>query len=527
MKKLRNLFMIISLLLITLLVACKKDDQAAEVSTDEAENDNVTESGMPIVNEPITLNFFTNKSNQNYNNDWQSLYIWEEYEDLTNIKIEWEQVHNESLEEKRNLALASGDLPDAFYASNIPPLDLLRYGEQGVLIPLNELIEEHAPNIRKIFEEQPEVKDAITFPDGNIYSLPVIEHPDFISMSLGASPLFHRKWVEKLGVPETTDEFYEYLKAIQDQSDDVPFGTLGMDHLVSWLEGSFGVANRGIDFIDLDPETEALRFYPITEGYKEMLQYINKLYEEELIEQNIFTIEHPDYLVNNDEEIYGSTYYWPSDEWYDKYEPGIALEGPHGDQQFPSVGHTISVLGQFSITKDNDNPVETIRWVDYFYSDEGNKLFYLGIEGETFEERSDGTLRYMDHIIDVDELTENEAISKHFAWIGTNGPGARKMDYYHGSESSKAAIEAAEKMEPYFIDPEEKWPVFLFTEEESKELDALKSDIEKYVEEMRDQFISGNKSFSEWDDFVKTINNMGLDRYMEIQEQAYKRYIEN
>lgn len=204
MNHAKRLFIILVILLIALLTACKKDDPETEADTNEMKNENLTESGMPIVKEPITLKFFTNKSNQNYNNDWQDLYIWKEYEDLTNIEIEWEQVHNESLEEKRNLALASGDLPDAFFASSIPPLDLLRYGEQGVLISLNDLIEEHAPNLNKLFEEQPEVKDAITFPDGNIYSLPVVEHQDFISMSLGASPLFSRKWVEELGgeVPE-------------------------------------------------------------------------------------------------------------------------------------------------------------------------------------------------------------------------------------------------------------------------------------------------------------------------------------
>ncbi len=56
---------------------------------------------------------------------------------------------------------------------------------------------------------------------------------------------------------------------------------------------------------------------------------------------------------------------------------------------------------------------------------------------------------------------------------------------------------------------------------------SLTADIEKYVEEMRDKFISGNVSFSEWDKYVKTIEDMRLSEYMNIQEEAYKRYKNN
>src|SRR5690625_3282853 len=106
--------------------------------------------------------------------------IWKEYEKDTNIKVNWKMVPHDSLEEKKNLTLASGDLPDVFYSSWINDQDLLKYGEQGVFLSLNELIESYAPNLQKIFEEYPEVKKAITLPDGNIYSFPTVQ--EFESM---------------------------------------------------------------------------------------------------------------------------------------------------------------------------------------------------------------------------------------------------------------------------------------------------------------------------------------------------------
>lgn len=43
---------------------------------------------------------------------------------------------------------------------------------------------------------------------------------------------------------------------------------------------------------------------------------------------------------------------------------------------------------------------------------------------------------------------------------------------------------------------------------------------------MEAQFVTGETSFDEWDNYVKTLEEMGLDEYMEIQNEALKRYEE-
>lgn len=85
-----------------------------------------------------------------------------------------------------------------------------------------------------------------------------------------------------------------------------------------------------------------------------------------------------------------------------------------------------------------------------------------------------------------------------------------------------ASVEAAEKMKPYLVD--EVWPTFTFTIEESERYQALHSDINTYMEEMQAKFISGQAPLSEWDNYVNTINRMGLEDYMEIHRAAYDRY---
>src|SRR5699024_1965272 len=141
----------------------------AEAGGDEEALDNLNEEGMPIVEEEIELEIFSGKAATTAD-DWNDVLLLNEYEEMTNVNITWNQVAADGLDEKRNLALASGDLPDAFYAANIPVSDIQKYGDQGTFIPLNDLIEEYAPNISKVLDENPDIRKGLTFADGNIYS---------------------------------------------------------------------------------------------------------------------------------------------------------------------------------------------------------------------------------------------------------------------------------------------------------------------------------------------------------------------
>ena len=53
--------------------------------------------------------------------------------------------------------------------------DLLRYAKQGIIIPLENLIDKYMPNLQAVFEKYPEYRTMCTAPDGHIYSFPWIE----------------------------------------------------------------------------------------------------------------------------------------------------------------------------------------------------------------------------------------------------------------------------------------------------------------------------------------------------------------
>src|SRR5699024_11819812 len=179
-------------------------------------------------------------------------------------------------------------------------------------------------------------------------------------------------------------------------------------------------------------------------------------------------------------------------------------------------------LGNFVITKENDYPAATMRWADYFYGDEGSQMFFMGIEGDTFEYNEDGEPEYTDKVLDSD-LAFSEQVNRFFTFPGGGYPTIVKESYFEGAESSEISVEAASKLVDDLV--EDPWTSPLHTEEENKKLQGFGADIEKYVAEMRDKFISGKESFDKWDDYVAELEKMNLDEYMEIKETAIERQI--
>lgn len=536
LKKIISLFFLfLSLLLI--VSACGDDSDRAAVTDDEVVDENFNETEFPIVDEEITLKFFGGVHPASHQ-DWNEAMIYQEYQDLTNINIEWEMVPHSVLSERRNLALVNNDLPDAFHTAFMPNGDILKYGQQGKFIALNDLIEKYAPNLMRLFEESPEIKRAVTFPDGNIYSFPTIYSPEFLSLLLGSMPWIRQDILEEVGMdmPETTDEYYQFLTAVKEAYPDetiVPFGGNTIDSLLRWIRGSFGLNNKGqhnINF-DLDPETGDLRYIPISPEYKEMIEYAHKLFSEELIVQNIYSMEHEQYLADGSEGRYASLVSLSPKELFsgdigERYLPAPMLIGPRGDQIYSAVSTYVAVLGAFIITEANEHPEATVRWVDHFYGDDGARLFFMGVEGETYQVDSEGGYQYVDHIMNSPEgLSFEQELSKYLTWPGGGYPSIVTQEFFHGMENAPAAVEAAKDHEPHMI--EETWPSFTHTETENEFLQSVGVDINTYVTENKDLFITGRRPMSEWDEYVETIENMGLDEYMEIMETTIERYYDN
>nr|WP_150960057.1 extracellular solute-binding protein [Aneurinibacillus sp. XH2] len=522
-----------------LLSGCGGNDNGGNAGNKGAEGGaevaNLNKTGFPIVNEPIELTFFTGKSATN-GNKFEETLVWSEYEKMSNMKIKFDLIPFDSLTEKRNLILAGGDYPDAFYSARLGSADLMRYGQQGVFIKLNDLIDEYAPNFKKLLDTYPDLRKGLTMPDGNIYSFPSFYDPEFLPMLIGTPLWIKQEWLEKLNMsePQTTEEFYQYLKAVKEtdlngngQADEIPFSGAGIGPLLDHLKGAWGLGNRGLGhkFVDVDPETNELRFIKTDPKYKELLEYVHKLYQEGLIDSEIFTLKTSNLYAKGGEGTFGSTIV-PNPKTLmnqDGYVGLGALKGPHGDQMYTHIKVPMVHIGAFAITDKNKHPEATVRWMDHFFGEEGARFYFMGQKDVTYKETADGKLEYVDEITNnPNGLTYDQALAKYFTWLGGSYPGYVKEQYFKGSETLPESIATGEKAEPHRVP--EIWNNFNYTEEETEFMSSIGKDITSYVNEAEAKFINGSMPFSEWDNYVKTVEKMGLEEYMRVYKQAYERY---
>ena len=95
--------------------------------------------------------------------------IFQRLEQQTNVHIDWTCFVDDQFADKKNLALAQfGNLPDGLFTAGMSDYDLLRYAKQGIIIPLENLIDKYMPNLQAVFEKYPEYRTMCTAPDGHI-----------------------------------------------------------------------------------------------------------------------------------------------------------------------------------------------------------------------------------------------------------------------------------------------------------------------------------------------------------------------
>ncbi len=173
MKKSIVLLLILSLLFS--MTACDSGDgdsgkdQGAKASEDtEAASDSSTgkvdiadeEMSFPL-KEKATLKFLT-QSSPLAPEDPNGKLIWQRFEEETNIHIDWTNYTWDVFQEKRNLKVASGDLPDAIFDAGLSDYDILSYAEDGIIIPVEDLIDTHMPNLKAIYDKYPEYRQFVT-----------------------------------------------------------------------------------------------------------------------------------------------------------------------------------------------------------------------------------------------------------------------------------------------------------------------------------------------------------------------------
>src|SRR5699024_9826292 len=173
-------------LILAVITACSSNDN--NNNEDQSADVEVNEEGYPIVDEELTMTMIAPGMGRSPN--WYELDVLEEYVEKTNINFKYNTPPDDEFE--TNVMLT-------YYRVNIDDI-IVDYDEQVILLPIEDLIDEYAHNIKKIFEENPEIEKSVTTTDGHIYAIPRISTSH---RAIWKSPMWYNgDWLDELDVKE-------------------------------------------------------------------------------------------------------------------------------------------------------------------------------------------------------------------------------------------------------------------------------------------------------------------------------------
>lgn len=513
---------------------------------------NNNSSGNEDGDGPIEVTIFTPKLGSD--DDFSHNEFTKEMEEKLNIKIKWEYANQDAAQEKRSLSLASGDYPDAFWLVTwidpITKVEAQKYGKEGVLLPLNDLIKEHAPNIQKAMEDVSYLEAGITAPDGNIYGLPLLG--ECYHCAKYGKMWLNTDWLDKLGLemPTTTEEFADVLRAFKNEdpngngkADEVPLSGESKsfeNDVMTFLMNPF-LPNNGKDFINV--KDGKLTLAAMQPEWKDGLEYMHSLYEEGLLDQGAFTQNAEAYKqlgTPDGEQILGAgaalhpaVFADLQSEYSKSYEVVPPLEGPDGEQFTPTNYGYVNNFA-FAITdKAKGKKAEAlIKLADYFYTEEGALTATYGKEGVNWKEGGSDDIdltgeqaKYVPIRHDEDEDVEQ------YGW-GERGPLLQTREFRDsiGTSTEELSPEGYERrlynatLKYDGFEPKESFnaEAAWVSPEEAEELNLIQLNIINYVKENSVQFITGSKDIEkEWDNYIKGFDPLQVDRYLEIYQKAY------
>jgi len=536
MRKLNSIICVVLclMLIVSLFTGCAgsskqsaSDQTPSEQTSGKTSEQTSTKSTEPATtsDEPLVISWLcTNGSTLVY--DFENMAWCQEILRRANVKLEMELIDSSVYRDTVMPRLAAGvDLPDVI---QLPSLDSdMAYINSGVFIDLTDLYDKYGVNLNKRFEDNPTVRGQISTPDGRIYYVPVIN----MSIDYCTAINMNLPWLEALGlsIPETTDQYYETLKAMKGkdlngngQDDEIPlFMRSGMLQLFGAMWG-----------LDLNlgytvEEDGTVKCSYTSERYKNFLEYWHKMYKEGLLYNEFATATYD--IQNNlfsQNRIGSILHYHNNDVSYSQLiDPNYDLEkdklimspieplkGPYGHKFY--WGND-PIAGFFGITRFCEKPEEVFKFIDYLYSEEANYLLYFGIEGVDYVREGDKI------ILDTKKRNTDNYANR----MGHNFGGfPRILLGIHRDFSYNAEVaENNKRLKPYYVLPIGN---SFFLEEELDIVQAYSTDLSTYWSEMFIAFITGTRDLSEFDNYVDTLKTMHVEDMEKVYQAKYNRQLQ-
>ena len=447
---------------------------------------------------------------------WSENLFFKRMEQQTGLVFEYRQAQSADGWDKMKAGFYSGeaDLPQVLFKAELSPAETIDMLDAGILIDLAPLIEENAPNLHRLLEENADIRAAVTLPGGRVGALP------YINLTPSQNCLWiNQSWLDelKLDMPATAEELAQVLSAFKTgdpnrnaKADEVPLAFLGAYDL-KYLAHAFGLAANDFNVYVRDGQA---KFMPLEPAFRDFVAWLRDLNQRGLLDRDGFTTADTLRRVTDEKQTvrYGAliaplpTYILPA-AWTDQYAvvPPLVYEG---GQVYRSISPR-ATPGTFALTKACVDPAQMLRWVDYLYTAEGAILASSGQEGVDFLVDGDGTWRK------TEAASQQSFLSSVSIMTGTTPPGVSNDDFQR-RYNDQVVRRVSEQIDMVSYIARDPFPPFSLTREQEEQIAPLQQALGRYVDESIARFVIGEWEMSDerFALFETELQSLGLEQFL-------------
>ncbi len=500
---------------------------------------------------------------ENYNDR----LITQEIEKRLGIRLDVTDYAFEAWNTQLTLLMAEDKLPDLLIEEEMTRTDVNRYGQEGYFLDLSKYLD-IMPNFKARLEADP-VLDAYSRDEsGAIYG--ISKTRDSQVSRYVARSFWNSAWLERLGLeePTTTEELYNVLKAFKEQdangngdpNDEIPLSlTFDRDsgtRVEFVLRSAFGIYGYTSNLqMQVDKENKKVYLAETTENYKEYLKFMNRLYEEGLLDQEAFIQTEGEYVEKTKTDRLGLFGTWNNlasimgrdNTVFHDYNFFTGVKSDLVDGIYYPLWNPVNANCIMVVSADCSNPEAACKLIDYFYSDEGVALSLSGIKDVTYREvpgkvvPENTSSDYTGFWEESGYATASEWVakkvlyvnafkflqySKAYRWI--DNATDEQLIQAHEIDPTYCALEITMEKNMRKVNVIDDYPLMPYMNDEAETRAYLMTDLQTYIQTMKAQFITGEADIdAQWDTFVKTMNTMCLEDLLKIEQAAYDRYSAN
>ena len=361
----------------------------------------------------------------------------------------------------------------------------------------------------------------------------------------------NKKWLDFLGleIPTTVDEFEEVLIAFRDHASEIQaeFGIDGSIIPMSFIMNDGGqdpcILINGFGEGIGDPDkgrhiavTDEGKVIctATTEGFKKGMQWLHKLYEENLIDPEAFTQEWSTYVSKGKSGRYGVAFSWDIAN-IDNLTDWVPLPALTADVRniTPQNGSFTSGFdrGRCVVTCVAEDPEMVCSWLDVMYDPFQSPQNNWGTYGEDDDfdifvlgENADGE-PMLQHAPLGDaspvEVREAEAVG---------GPLAI-LDEYYGvyvtcPDDAQYRLDWIKDIYTPDMNTKYVYPNVFMNMDDTEELSNLTADITKTINAAKSDWVMNGFDDDDWEDLQDSLDAYGLEDLLEIYQKYFDAFYE-